>query len=338
MHFSESSIFLEIKWINNNTMRFKRILLKLVIFIYCLIKFKSVKLAYHLSYFNTTIDHIANIKKEGDFVVFKQTSNKIFIHHLPIFRFSINQAFELLQNKKFTVVSLSDRGFLLSIDGLLFNVYSLSNMAVLYEVFMEQIYSVSLISKELVVMDIGMNVGVAAQYFASMSQVLVVYGFEPFLETYQEALDNIALNPVIGKKIICNNYGISNVTEERAISFFDSGLLSASTISNSANIYGMDTTKTITVKLKAITEVFDTIITNHPTNSILLKVDCEGEEYAIFDMLSKTNYLQKVACALIEWHEKGGDVIMNVLKENNFQMLLLPHATHNCGMIYAFKN
>jgi FkbM family methyltransferase len=187
-------------------------------------------------------------------------------------------------------------------------------------------------------MDIGMNVGVAAQYFASMSQVLVVYGFEPFLETYQEALDNIALNPVIGKKIICNNYGISNVTEERAISFFDSGLLSASTISNSANIYGMDTTKTITVKLKSITEVFDAIITNHPTNSILLKVDCEGEEYAIFDMLSKTNYLQKVACALIEWHEKGGDVIMNVLKENNFQMLLLPHATHNCGMIYAFKN
>ena len=137
---------------------------------------------------------------------------------------------------------------------------------------------------------------------------------------------------------MCNNFGISNVTEQRELSFFESGLLSASTLTESNNNYGKDTAKTITVQLVAITEVFDSVISKHPSNPILLKIDCEGEEYAIFEMLSKTNYLQQVSCALIEWHEKGAASIIKVLKENNFQMLLLPHATENCGMIYAFKN
>jgi FkbM family methyltransferase len=295
-------------------------------------------MAYNLSYFNVAINKISGIERDGNFVVFKKTSNKIFIDHLAIFQFSINDAIELLQNSRFTVVSISTSGFQLSVNGLLFNVHSLSNMAVLYEVFIEQIYSVSLLPKDLVVMDIGMNVGVASQYFANMNQVVAVYGYEPFLETYQEALENIRLNSVLAKKIICNNFGVSNISEQREISFFDSGLLSASTIINSTNNYGKDATKNITVTLKSITEVFDTVINDYPSNPILLKIDCEGEEYVIFEMLSKTSYLQKVSCALIEWHENGADSIITVLKENNFQLLLLPHASENCGMIYAFKN
>lgn len=317
---------------------FIRIFLKSVVFVNCLIKFRSIKMAYNLSYFNVAINKISGIERDGDFVVFKKTSNKIFIDHLAIFQFSINDAIELLQNSKFTVVSISTSGFQLSVNGLLFNVHSLSNMAVLYEVFIEQIYSVSLLPKDLVVMDIGMNVGVASQYFANMNQVIAVYGYEPFLETYQEALENIKLNSVLAKKIICNNFGVSNISEQREISFFDSGLLSASTIINSANNYGKDATKNITVTLKSITEVFDTVINDYPSNPILLKIDCEGEEYVIFEMLSKTSYLNKVSCALIEWHENGADSIITVLKENNFQLLLLPHASENCGMIYAFKN
>jgi len=317
---------------------FIRIFLKSVVFVNCLIKFRSIKMAYNLSYFNVAINKISGIERDGDFVVFKKTSNKIFIDHLAIFQFSINDAIELLQNNKFTVVSISTSGFQLSVNGLLFNVHSLSNMAVLYEVFIEQIYSVSLLPKDLVVMDIGMNVGVASQYFANMNQVIAVYGYEPFLETYQEALENIKLNSVLAKKIICNNFGVSNISEQREISFFDSGLLSASTIINSANNYGKDATKNITVTLKSITEVFDTVINDYPSNPILLKIDCEGEEYVIFEMLSKTSYLNKVSCALIEWHENGADSIITVLKENNFQLLLLPHASENCGMIYAFKN
>ena len=317
---------------------FIRIFLKSVVFINCLIKFRSIKMAYNLSYFNVAINKISGIERDGNFVVFKKTSNKIFIDHLAIFQFSINDAIELLQNSRFTVVSISTSGFQLSVNGLLFNVHSLSNMAVLYEVFIEQIYSVSLLPKDLVVMDIGMNVGVASQYFANMNQVVAVYGYEPFLETYQEALENIRLNSVLAKKIICNNFGVSNISEQREISFFDSGLLSASTIINSTNNYGKDATKNITVTLKSITEVFDTVINDYPSNPILLKIDCEGEEYVIFEMLSKTSYLQKVSCALIEWHENGADSIITVLKENNFQLLLLPHASENCGMIYAFKN
>jgi FkbM family methyltransferase len=223
------------------------------------------------------------------------------------------------------------------IEGLSFHVSSLSNMAVLFEVFIEQIYAVDLIPENLLVLDIGMNVGVASQYFASKSQVKAVFGYEPFIETYQEAIANLELNSSIKHKVFCNNYGVSNVTETRTLSFFESGLLSASTISDSNNSYGRDTSKKIQVQLKSIREIFDELYPQYPDSPVLLKIDCEGEEYAIFESLKDTSYLDKVVCILVEWHEKGYDPIVAVLKQHDFQMLHLPHESENCGMIYGFR-
>jgi FkbM family methyltransferase len=294
-------------------------------------------MAYCLSFQNAGLKQINGLERRGAMVYFRKTGNAICISHLPVFEFSINPLIDLLQHPKVAVDHVKPYSFMAVINGLRFNVASLSNMAVLYEIFIEEIYAVDLMPDNILLLDIGMNVGVASQYFASNAKVKAVYGYEPFLETYQEALTNLRLNESIQQKIFCNQYGVSGVSEKRKIHLFDSGLLSASTIQNDGNEYGKDTSKTIEVELRSIRSIFDELYPQYPNSPVVLKIDCEGEEYAIFESLRGTNYLNRVACVLVEWHEKGSDAIVEVLKKHGFQMLLLPHATANSGMIYGFK-
>ncbi len=318
-------------------MKATRTILKFVLFLYCLLRFRSLKMAYCLSFQNAGLKQINGLKKQGNRVYFQQTGNTICISQLRVFEFSLHHLIDLLQHPSVRVNKVLPQSFVATIDGLSFHVSSLSNMAVLYEVFIEKIYHVELLSNNLLVLDIGMNIGVASQYFASSAQVKAVYGFEPFLETYQEAKANLLLNEVLQQKLFYNHYGVSDVTEKRQIHLFDSGLLSASTIMSSSNNYGKDNSKTIEVQLRSIKSIFDELYPQYPDSPVLLKIDCEGEEYAIFESIRNTEYLNRVVCVLVEWHEKGAESIVEVLNEKGFQMLLLPHATANCGMIYGFK-
>jgi FkbM family methyltransferase len=164
-----------------------------------------------------------------------------------------------------------------------------------------------------------------------------VYGYEPFPETFAEASMNVAANPVMASKIKLINEGVSNVNEKRSIALFESGLLSASTIEQK-NEYGKKIGQVIEVQLVSIKEVFELVLAENPNAKILLKLDCEGEEYVIFDMLKESTYLNNVVVAIIEWHEKGSTTIEKVLIDNEFTLRHEHHVSENSGMIYAIKN
>jgi FkbM family methyltransferase len=209
-------------------------------------------------------------------------------------------------------------------------------MAVLYEIFIEKIYEIQVNHNNLIVVDIGMNVGVASLYFASQPYVKMVYGFEPFPETFTEAELNVSLNKGLVNKLKLINAGVSNVKETRSITLFQSGLLSASTI-DQKNDYGKKLGQVIEVQLVSINDVFELVLNDNPNAKILLKIDCEGEEYAIFDLLKESKYLDNVVVGIIEWHEKGATSIEKVLINNQFKLRLENHVSENSGMIYAFK-
>jgi hypothetical protein len=65
---------------------------------------------------------------------------------------------EILSNPIFKVKETTNTYFIVEVEGLEFKVASLSNMAVLYEIFIEKIYSINTAHKDVVVIDIGMNV------------------------------------------------------------------------------------------------------------------------------------------------------------------------------------
>ena len=182
-----------------------------------------------------------------------------------------------------------------------------------------------------------MNVGVASIYFANMNWVDKVYGYEPFPNTFKEAINNISLNDKISNKIIPLNLGVSSVTCEKNIKLFDSGLLSASTIENNQNIDGEMPINQISVKLISVNELITNVTNEQPHNKILLKIDCEGEEYGIFDALNATNNLDNVDCILLEWHEKGIESLAAILKNKGFQYYHYPNESLNSGMLYAFR-
>ena len=274
--------------------------------------------------------------KDGH-LIFTNTGNSIRVAQLDQFGFSVHFLIELLSNPIFKVTETSDTYFMVEVEGLNFKVASLSNMAVLYEIFIEKIYAIEAPHENLVVIDIGMNVGVASLYFAIQPYFIKVYGYEPFPETFAEAELNILANPKWASKLKVINEGVSNVHETRAISLFESGLLSASTI-DQKNDYGKKIGQEINVQLVSIKEVFDLVLAENPNTKILLKLDCEGEEYVIFDMLKESTYLDHVAIAIIEWHEKGSSDIEKVLINNQFKLRHVHHVSENSGMIYASKN
>jgi hypothetical protein len=134
-------------------------------------------MAYALAFQNAGLKQIQGLKREGQWVVFQETGNKIAIAQLSQFEFSINHLIELLQNSKVSVSNAQQDCFIAQIAGLKFNVSSLSNMAVLFEVFKEEIYGVHLLKQDLLVFVICINVGVVSYFFANNSQVKAVSGF-----------------------------------------------------------------------------------------------------------------------------------------------------------------
>ncbi len=317
-------------------MKLVRILQKFILFIYCLLKHKSVKLSYCLAYFNVTLNNINLIKRKGSYIYFPN-NNKISINILNKFSFTINLLFELLNNKNLIVEDSDALSFIVKINELKFKVSSLSNMAVLYEIFIQRLYDISLNYENITIIDIGMNVGVASLFFANHPHVKAVYGYEPFPDTFNEALNNFNLNPTISSKIRPFNYGVSNNTFTKSISLYDSGVLSASTIDNDDN-YGKVLNKRIDVDILSIIQLMQKVYSDFPENNIILKIDCEGEEYSIFESIKSTNLLKNVSCIMLEWHEKGTVDLLKILTNNNFQYFLVPNVNFNSGMIYAFKN
>jgi FkbM family methyltransferase len=318
-------------------MSITRVLNKFISFCFFFFKIKHIKLAYLFAYYKLPKHWASSMQVSNGSLFFTNSGNTIRIAQLDQFGFSMHFLIELLANPLFKVTETTNTYFMVEVEGLVFKVASLSNMAVLYEIFIEKIYAIDAPHSNLVVIDIGMNVGVASLYFAMQPYVKKVYGYEPFPATFEEASLNVAANPKFANKLKLMNEGVSNINEIRAIPLFESGLLSASTIEQK-NEYGKKIGQVIEVKLVTIKEVFELVLAENPNAKILLKLDCEGEEYAIFDMLKETTYLNNVVVAIVEWHEKGYSAIEKVLMDNEFKLKHEHHVSENSGMIYALKN
>lgn len=65
-----------------------------------------------------------------------------------------------------------------------------SDDAVFHEVFIQRGYDIHL-TDDYAVLDIGMNVGFVSVFWAGNESVKAVYGFEPFPQTYQQAVKNV---------------------------------------------------------------------------------------------------------------------------------------------------
>ena len=205
----------------------------------------------------------------------------------------------------------------------------LTDFDIVTEIFVMNTYYFHIPADEIVVIDMGMNIGAASLYFANMRNVVSVYGFEPFPDTYQQAVDNFALNTnFIKNKIHPFNIAVTDKEEIKlvAVSAEQTGW---------RNIFCNDNDKTrVEIQCIPAVSIVSGVIEKNLGRKIVMKIDVEGAEFIIFDNLAKTNLLESVDVILMEYHESP-IVITDVLEQYGFKYAVT--GKNRFGILYAFK-
>ena len=277
-----------------------------------------------------------NVSRKGNNIVFEKNGNQVSIVHLERLMILYTEFIELLEHAGTKIVSSNEQYFRMTFQGISLDIHSYSNLGIAYELFIEKLYDFSFPKNNYIVLDIGMNVGIASLLFANNKNVEKVFSYEPFPNTFKEALSNIALNPsAITEKITANNAGVSDKAAFLEVPQVESGDASGSV--TSFMIDGVLSNNTVKVEVRDLVEDLMKIESSFPENPIFLKIDCEGEEYNIIPHLVQSSAIDKVDSMVIEWHQKGPDALISALNSKGFITMHKPHLLANCGLIYAYK-
>lgn len=201
-------------------------------------------------------------------------------------------------------------------------------------IFFENVYN-CVWKGNAIVIDIGANIGLSTLFFAAKQNVEKVIGYEPLKTTYEKALSNFNLNKVeIRKKIEIYNLALSNVNEEREVRY--NGLANRTTFSICKKKYDSDTEVT-NIHVRDASEVLFPILKEYLNKKIIMKIDCEGAEYKIFESLESSDLIKSVDIFMIEYHSCDNRIIENCLISNGFKYIKTNTADY-IGFIYAFND
>jgi FkbM family methyltransferase len=195
-------------------------------------------------------------------------------------------------------VNIENGSVILSKDGVRFNARCRDDTNFIGEIFFERAYNIS-VDRDVCVIDIGMNIGLASLQFASRPHVKEVHAFEPFGSTYERALANLALNPALASKISAHNIGLGDRDALETFKIRDTQDSGARSTRN-------DDAGEIEVQLqmRAAGAVLEPIIAKAEAlgRVVLAKIDCEGAEYAVFESLEAAGLLERISIFVMEWH------------------------------------
>lgn len=171
-----------------------------------------------------------------------------------------------------------------------------------------------LLDEPYIMIDIGFNIGITSLYFARKSRIKAIYGFEPFIPTYNQGLDNLKLNPNYSDKIKLFNYGLGSEDKILKIPYNKKlpGAMSTVFENSKENVSSIEE-----VKIKNAYDVINEIIDKHK-EKVFVKLDTEGSEFEILPLLSEKGLLNKIDILIMEYHKKDPQVLLDILKKNNF--------------------
>ena len=210
-----------------------------------------------------------------------------------------------------------------------------SDSETIQELFVTNCYGMDICHKDTVVIDMGMNIGIASLIFAQNENVKKVYGFEPFKDTYEAAVYNFSINKDIGIKIHpfnCAVFDFDGKKEIPVISEFAGGRVTVyEYIENTENYqeYRKENIEYRDAK-RVLTEIFNENEGCH----FVLKIDTEGAEFPIFKSIRDTNLLKEVDAIMMEYHGLPNE-LLDVLHKCGF--ICISPGNKNIGYIYAIN-
>ncbi|MFM9825233.1 FkbM family methyltransferase [Flavobacterium sp.] len=227
-------------------------------------------------------------------------------------------------------------GVLASFNSLKFYIETTEEFFILKEVFVEKDYNL-LSNESYVVFDIGMNIGISSLFFGLQKNVEKIYSFEPVVNTYKQAIYNVALNENLSTKIEAFNIGLGATTRVERVLYNPQAKGNCGIRLESSLVIDKNNSKEIEINIQDVSTILPELFAKHTNYKKVLKIDCEGAEYEILQKLSDSSLLTQVDVLLIEWHDKGSEILENILLENNFRVVSR-YLTSISGMIYAFKH
>ncbi|MCE5340392.1 MAG: FkbM family methyltransferase [Planctomycetaceae bacterium] len=230
-------------------------------------------------------------------------------------------------------------GYILGGDGILMG----DGMLIVEEIFKKGEYNFEL-DGEAVVIDIGMNIGLASLYFAGMNNVSDVYGFEPFKPTFEQAMFNFKINEKYAGKIHPNNYGLGDEDKELVLEYCPLAPGRMSTVKPITEIYRSGRkyeTKTETIQIRDTAKCILPIIERHKDKKIAIKCDTEGSEKEIFNALESKGLLESIDVIMLEYHFSYDAALLEMFKRNgfiSFKHKTVSMETGDAGMIRSVRN
>lgn len=223
----------------------------------------------------------------------------------------------------------------LVVNGIVLNARCLDDVQFVSELFFENAYNFGL-NRPVAVIDIGMNVGLATLHFASKPEVREVHSFEPFAETFDRAIANLALNPDLSAKVTPYRHGLSDHDHEGTVLVPEHG------VSGAMTTVGMDSGVEAQLSLRDAGTMLTPIVDDAIARGldVVMKVDCEGSEFAVFESLRRNGLLRKIRAFLVEWHSmfdgKTQQTLLTPLREAGFLVLDRSPPAGN-GFFYAVR-
>jgi FkbM family methyltransferase len=198
------------------------------------------------------------------------------------------------------------------------------------------------IGAQAVVIDIGMNIGLASLYFAARDDVENVYGFEPFKPTFEQAIFNFKINEKYANKIHPYSYGLGDEDKELTIEYYPRTPGRMSTVKSIDEIHPSRKyeTQKETVQIMSAAKEIGGIIERHKDKKIVVKCDTEGSEKEIFENLDSKGILKNIDMVMLEYHFSYDVPLVEILKRNDFvffKQKTISLETGDFGIIRAVK-
>ena len=189
------------------------------------------------------------------------------------------------------------------------------------EIFISQQYEKGKVKKDMVVMDVGANIGLASLYFKDWAKT--IYALEPNPRNYECLVENTKAYPHI--KTFNVGLAAKTATEE---------LRSGEPYPIAESLFGEGPVKT-SVNLVSIEQFMNEQKIEHVD---LLKMDTEGAEYIIFPSEGFSKMAPKIDYIIGEAHycaKLVPDYIPAILKDCGFETEFLPY--DNMFLVLTFE-
>jgi FkbM family methyltransferase len=229
---------------------------------------------------------------------------------------------------------VNEKNLIIEIFGHLFKINNEEELYIINEIFIEKIYNFKA-NDDLIILDIGSNIGASIIYFNSFNNVKKIFAYEPVNETFECLKYNLELNN-LGESdhIIIENVGLSS--SNKIVEFqFSSDYKGSVGILPLAEFKALNK-KTISVNLVDCTDVFEKALSQaqNLNCSIMVKMDCEGGEYEILERLKNANLITQIKYIVMEWHGNDINQIVQYLDDFNF----FSHKNSiETGMLYGIR-